>query len=109
LIGKRGISLTDVAGGRRWTAFGRSAGLRLVLLLLLELEEDTLRWRCAAFSERLGDCDFDAAFWWRPLHDFRRPLSLGVRLRVATGLGSRHLRTGELDRDRDRPGEEYRE
>jgi len=81
-----------------------------VLLLLLELEGDELLPRVAALSRpRRDDRDLEDALAWNLLQVWRRPLSLGVRLGAATGLESRQVRFGELDRDLDRPCEERRE
>jgi hypothetical protein len=78
-----GMSLTDVAGGRRCLCRGRSVGLRLELLLLLELDgEDKLLRRVPRLSrlrrDEVGDFEYSRPFRGpQPV----RPLSLGERLR----------------------------
>jgi hypothetical protein len=67
----RGISASEVAGGSRWTARGRSAGLRLVLLLrlVLEGEDKLLLW--ATRPGRGEDGDFEDDLSRRAFQDLR--------------------------------------
>ena len=105
------ISLSEVAGGKRCLARGRSAGLRLELrLLLVDDAEERLRRLYPRLlrlrSEEVGDLEYSL-----PL---RAPqpallLSFGERLRALSVLPSRRCRFGEVERDRDLPRDDRRE
>lgn len=102
------MSLSDVAGGKRCFARGRSAGLRLELrLLLVEDAEERLRRLYPRLSrlrrEEVGDLEYSL-----PL---RAPqpallLSVGERLRGLSVPLSRRCRLGDAERDRDLPRED---